>query len=223
MFFSRWHPEVAIRYLPIVAEIKKNHYQSILEVGSGGLGIAPYLGRPVTGLDTSFKPPYFSLLNRVVGSGEKIPHADKSFDVVIAVDILEHVKSTSRAKVVSEMLRVAKQEIIVAVPVGKKSLAQDKRLDIAYRRIHGQAYPFLAEQIDFGLPTKQEILSLLGDNVKVEDNEPLVLRNFLMRGWMKPDFFSKLFYWKILLLAIPLFRYFNQPPYYRAIFFKKLK
>lgn len=222
MFFSRWHPEVAIRYLPIVAKIKKNNYQSVLEVGSGSLGIAPYLGHPVTGLDKSFQPPYFPLLNRVVGSGKKIPFPDKSFDVVIAVDVLEHVAPAARTKIISEMRRVAKRGVIVAVPVGEKATEQDRQLNEAYQKIHGHTFPFLDEQLGFGLPTKEEIKRAIGDNVMVEDNEPLALRNFLIHGWMKPDFFSKLFYWKILLLAIPMFIFFDRSPYYRAIFFKKL-
>ncbi len=42
---NRWHPEVAIRYLPIVKQLKATSLSSgsMLEVGSGWLGIAPYL------------------------------------------------------------------------------------------------------------------------------------------------------------------------------------
>ncbi|MBI4099942.1 class I SAM-dependent methyltransferase, partial [Candidatus Microgenomates bacterium] len=116
MFFKRWHPEVAIRYLPIVKEINALDRPTVLEVGSGGLGIAPYLNRSVTGLDTHFSPPFHPSLTKKIGNGTKIPFPDKSFDVVIAVDILEHVKPVDRAKVVSEIRRVAKKEIIIAVP-----------------------------------------------------------------------------------------------------------
>lgn len=220
MFFSRWHPEVAIRYLPIVREIKKLSQPTILEVGSGGLGIAPYLGRPVTGLDKSFAPPFHPLLKRRVGSGTKLPFPDKSFDVVIAVDTLEHVKPANRPKVIAEMRRVAKKEIIVAVPTGGEAAEQDRKLNRAYKKIYKKTFPFLDEQQDFGLPTKEEIGRAMGDNVRVENNEPLALRNFLMRGWMQPDFLSKLFYWKVLLFFIPLFNFFDHPPYYRTIFYK---
>ncbi len=222
MFFNRWHPEVAIRYLPIVREIRKLRQPTVLEIGSGGLGVAPYLGRQVTGVDTSFALPFHPLLKRVVGSGTKIPFPDLSFDVVIAVDVLEHVKPADRAKVISEMRRVAKREIIVAVPTGEPAAEQDRELNETYRKIYGQTFPFLDEQLGFGLPTKEEIKKAMGDNVRVENNEPLVLRDFLMRGWMKPDFLNKLFYWKILLLFLPFFKLFDRPPYYRTIFYKSL-
>jgi len=220
--FYRWHPEVAIRYLPIVAEIRKLGQPTVLEVGSGGLGIAPYLGREVIGLDTSFSPPYHPFLTRIIGSAVKIPFTNKSFDVVISIDTLEHIAKPERKKIIAEMKRVAKKEIIVAVPTGKKSSEQDRQLNEVYKKIHGQSYYFLDEQIGLGLPTGEEIKSLMGDNVRIEDNEPLTLRNFLMRGWMGKSFLSKLIFWKILLLFIPLFKLFDYPPYYRSIFYKTL-
>ena len=222
MFFNRWHPEVAVRYLPIVAEIKKFNYQTVLEVGSGGLGIAPYLGRKVVGLDTKFAPPFYPLLERKIGSGLKIPFPGKSFDVVICVDTLEHVAAGDRQKIITEMRRVAKKEIIIAVPTGPEASHQDKQLNEVYKKIHGKSFYFLDEQINRGLPTKEEIKEIMGDNIGIEKNEPLALRNFLMRGWMKPDFLNKIFYWKILLLFIPLFKLFNRPPYYRTIFYKRI-
>lgn len=216
MFYNRWHPEVAIRYLPVVREIKKYKYKTVLEIGSGGLGIAPYLNRPVVGLDKNFLPPFHCKLQRITGIGSKIPFADKSFDVVICVDILEHVDKSERKKIIAEMTRVAAKEVIVAVPTGNKSLEQDKELATLID------YPFFKEHLKFGLPTVDEIMSLMGDNVRVEENESLILRDFLMRGWMTKNFPAKVFYRKILLLAIPFFKIFNSPPHYRTIFYKIL-
>lgn len=220
--FYRWHPEVAVRYLPIVTEIRKHGVPSVLEIGSGGLGITPYLGRKVTGLDTKFSPPFYPLLERKTGSATNIPYADKSFDVVIAVDTLEHVPRAKRKQIVTEMIRAARKEVIVAVPTGKKSEDQDKELNEAYKQIYGRPYDFLNEQITLGLPTVEEIKFIMGDNVRTEENEPLALRNFLMRGWMKPGLINKIFYWKVLLLFIPMYKLFNHPPYYRTIFYKSL-
>ena len=77
-FFYRWHPEVALRYLPIVKRIKqykkelKKKELKILEVGSGSLGMAPYLKMPVTGLDVDFSGPKLSLLKPAQGKATKI-------------------------------------------------------------------------------------------------------------------------------------------------------
>ena len=220
--FYRWHPEVAIRYLPLIGEIEKLGRPSVLEIGSGGLGIAPYLSRRVTGLDTNFAPPFHPLLEQKTGSVLAIPFAPKSFDVVIAVDALEHIDRKNRKQAIDEMLRVAAKEVIIAVPTGKESQEQDEELNLVYQKMHGRPYPYLKEQIGFGLPEISEIKSLLGDNVRMEQNEPLALRRFLMLGWMGKGIVNKIIYWKLLLLVLPLFSFWRRPPYYRTIFYKKV-
>ena len=47
--------------------------------------------------------------------GEKLPFADESFDVVVAICVLHHVPVSNRFKVVSEMVRVTRPEGVVAV------------------------------------------------------------------------------------------------------------
>ena len=47
--------------------------------------------------------------------GEKLPFADETFDVVVAICVLHHVPVSMRFKVVSEMVRVTRPEGIVAV------------------------------------------------------------------------------------------------------------
>ena len=53
---------------------------------------------PVTGVDLEFKPPFHPLLTKVVSRAEKLDFADKSFDVVISSDMLEHLPSSKREK-----------------------------------------------------------------------------------------------------------------------------
>jgi ubiquinone/menaquinone biosynthesis C-methylase UbiE len=47
--------------------------------------------------------------------GEKLPYDDESFDVVVAICVLHHVPVSKRFKLVSEMVRVARSEGVVAV------------------------------------------------------------------------------------------------------------
>jgi ubiquinone/menaquinone biosynthesis C-methylase UbiE/glycosyltransferase involved in cell wall biosynthesis len=47
--------------------------------------------------------------------GEKLPFADESFDVVVAICVMHHVPVSMRFKVVSEMVRVTRPEGVVAV------------------------------------------------------------------------------------------------------------
>lgn len=228
-FFYRWHPEVAIRYLPIVDEIKKlNQDLNILEVGSGGLGIVPYLNKKVTGVDVEFKPPIHPLLNKIKASAAKLPFEDSSFDAVISMDMLEHINKKEKEKAIFEIVRVGRRKIFIGVPVGKEAWQQDKKLDEYYQKLFGKRFLFLEEQINFGLPEKEEIHDIIEEagishqkklNIKIVGNENLNLREFLMKGWMSKNFFAEIFYRKIMLLFLPFIRHFNQEPFYRQIFF----
>ncbi len=227
--FYRWHPEVALRYLPIVDEIKKLEKNfKILEVGSGGLGITPYLKREVTGVDRKFSSPFHPLLHKIEAQATKLPFKGSSFDTVISMDMLEHLPKGERKKAIFEMMRVGRRKVFIGVPSGKDALAQDRKLDEYYQKRFGKRFLFLEEQINFGLPEKEEIYDIIDRagkehqkelKIKITGNENLYLREFLMKGWMTKNFFTDVFYRKIMLLFLPIMRYLNQEPSYRQIFF----
>lgn len=97
--------------------------KSLLDVGSAtGRGLAEFAsglpGALVCGVE-----PVAALLTKAVeagvlqsvplvrGSGELLPFADRSFDAVCEFSILHHVPNP--AKVVSEMLRVARKMVVI--------------------------------------------------------------------------------------------------------------
>lgn len=231
--FYRWHPAIALRYLPFVSWIKsKMESSKILEVGSAGLGIAPYLKREVTGIDVDFKPPFHPFLRRVKASCTKLPFTDSSYDIVLSMDLLEHLNREDRVKSISEMIRVAKKSVLIGFPSGKLATDQDILLHKYYKNKYGKNYQFFEEQIHEGLPEKEEIHKIIIDKAKhhkkkikakIIGNENISLHNFLMRGWMTKNVLVDIFFRKILLFAIPILRIIDQPPYYRQLFFVEIK
>lgn len=231
--FYRWHPAIALRYLPFVDQIRKmSKVNKILEVGSDGLGIAPYLKRKVTGADIRFRPPFHPLLRKMKASVVKLPFADSSFDLVISMDMLEHLSSQDRSIAINEMVRVADKWLLIGVPAGKKAQVQDIIFHNYFKEKIGQEYDFFKEQITEGLPKRVEIYKMIKNSAKnyhkkvdinEQGNENLNLRAFLMRGWITKNLLVDVFFRKILLFAIPLFRLIDKPPYYRQLFFVKIK
>jgi len=235
-FLKFWHPSVSLRYLPIVSEINQNFQKgdTVLEVGSGTIGIAPYLNREVIGLDQHFEGKKFELLKQVIGDGMNLPFADKSFDFVVSADVLEHILPSDRQKAVFELLRVAKKELILAFPEGEAAERHDRELyeEFNKRKISDHAEDFFKEHLENGLPNVKEITGFieewLGENdfkgeIRVIDNLNINLRKFLMNGWMTNNFLVNLFFRKILLFFIPILRFFNNKPTYRKIIFVKIK
>lgn len=239
-FFWRQHPEAALRYLPVVAAIRRAGLAQakILEVGPGSLGIIPYLRaerenmpsylkKPIDGLDVDFSGPAISLLTKIKGSAESLPFRRNSYDVVVCVDVLEHLPRQNRQKAIYEMLRVAKKLTVIVVPVGDLSQAQDRELDSLWRQIFGRENQFLAEHVENGLPTQDQILvyldkskRLLKKNIKVS-SAPLLnlqVRQLLMRTWISKNKLSYYLYLKGYLLLVPLLALANFGDCYRRIF-----
>ena len=256
----RWHPQIAMRYLPAVEYIKRCQKRpglsgkgqalsilalSILEVGSGGLGIAPYLKMPVTGVDKEFEPPFHPLLKRVVGDATELTFPNDSFDVVISIDMLEHLPKQKRQVAVLEMLRVAKSLVVIGVPCGQEAGEHDRKIKMRLPRPRWPSGPrnddnsnddkgfkFLDEQVEYGLPEEIDILHYIKASVKalrkqtqikIEGNMNLKLREFLMRGWMSKNVLVNILFRKVFLLLIPVFRLLDKEPYYRKMFFVEIE
>lgn len=228
----RWHPEVALRYLPVVDIIRKLPNPTVLEVGSGSLGIAPYLKKPVTGLDISFEGPTVDWLQKVQGKVQGIPFQDTSFDAVIAMDVLEHLPERDRATAVFECIRVARTLVVIGGPTGKAADAEDLLLSQEYEHVYKASHPFFVDHIRYGVPSRAEMNSWIADalakqkkraHIKQQRNESIWLHRFLMRGWMTRSPLVAIFFRKLLLVFLPLLRLWNNPPTYRTLFFVTLE
>ncbi len=94
--------------------------KNVLEVGCGGGFLAKKLAQnnDVTAVDIylsdELKKAENANLRFAQSSAEKLPFADKSFDVVVCTHTLEHVRDIQ--KTLSELRRVAKSQLIIVVP-----------------------------------------------------------------------------------------------------------
>lgn len=132
--------------------------QTVLDVGGARGGLARFLRGPAitsANVDASGDLQY---------DGRVLPFAGASFDLVTAIDVLEHLPSAQRGDLIDEIARVARLGFILAAPLGTpyhveveqraaRLFADDNRSDM--RR-------FLREHLDNGLPTLRELEALLG-------------------------------------------------------------
>jgi hypothetical protein len=126
----------------------------ILDVGGRTDLLVRFTSYPVTtiNVDGSADLPY---------DGQTIPFAENSFTAVINIDTLEHVPAEQRFRFVRECVRVARNLVIVAAPMGTpRHIEQERALDDLHRRVTGQPHVYLSEHIQYGLPTEDEIEEL---------------------------------------------------------------
>lgn len=150
-----------VRFDPVLALILgAGPAGTVLDVGSGSEGITTLLppNWQATALDadfTDYAPAASSprlTASQMLGDVRSMPFDDRAFDVVVAVDLLEHVPAVDRQRAVSEICRVSRRLAVIACPVGDAALAADQRLAdrIAER---GRPLPgWLAEHLDHGFP-----------------------------------------------------------------------
>jgi hypothetical protein len=168
-----------VRYEPVVALIEPLPAVSLLEVGSGSRGISRYLHAPldVTACDLSFddygsdNPGDGGGVARVTASVLALPFADGEFDVVLALDLVEHLAPGDREPAIRELVRVGRVAVIVGCPTGAAALRADQRLAAYIRRLRRPLPGWLEEHLENGFPTPDELVRWMDPADTVIANE----------------------------------------------------
>lgn len=227
-YFWRQHPEAAIRYYPVVKAITrlKLDKAKILEVGPGSLGIIPYFQREIDGVDIDFSGPKTNLLNKIIGTATNLPFKKNFYDVVISVDVLEHIPKEQREVAIEELIRVAKKLAVIVVPTGEKSQQQDSELSVRWQKMKKGKNQFLEEHVQNGLPSNHEILVTIdkalrkfGKKAKIKStpNLNLLIRSILMKSWISKSKLMYAAYMKGFLLLLPILHLANFGNCYRTV------
>ena len=95
----------------------------------------------------------------IQGNGNCLPFKDDSFDIVSALDVIEHIPVRNRGKFIRELCRVSKGSIVISAPF------QDDRIEkveeLLFKQIklyYGIEHAQLKEHKEFGLPDKKIIV-----------------------------------------------------------------
>jgi O-antigen biosynthesis protein len=215
----------AARYLPILRELRElvdlQNGCRVLEIGSGSIGLGEFYPHPFVGCDVNFperpRPP----MRAVVGSGTRLPFADRSFDVVVVSDVMEHVSPDGRPAVVSEALRVSRAVAVIGYPCGPSAQALDSKLHEQYLKRKMTPPAWLEEHMLFPFPDTDLFSELpAGWKMKSIANESL---NFHYRMMQLEKYRPWNYLFRIGLKAFSraiekLLQRTDQEPSYRRIF-----
>lgn len=160
--------DTALRYETVI-ELIADRYRpdlKVLEVGAGSAGITQFLDHPVTGVDVAFDRTAERanpLLTPIEASAEELPFEDASFDVVISLEMLEHVPESVRPATLREMTRVLRPggRLIVSFPADEPAERLDRWLNEAYKRKSGVDHPWASEHIEHGVPRLADVVALV--------------------------------------------------------------
>jgi hypothetical protein len=100
----------------------------------------------------------------VLFDGRRLPFADSSFAAATSLDVLEHLPRQERAEHVAELARVARGPIVLASPLGtEQHTGAERELAAWYEATTGTADSRLAQHVEYGLPTGEELVALAAD------------------------------------------------------------
>ncbi len=89
----------------------------------------------------------------VVGDAMHVPFADNTFDIVVSLDVFEHIESGKRRLFLKEMVRLSKRCSILAGPFDTEDVAlHEMLLDEYFKTFAGCHHPWLKEHINNKLP-----------------------------------------------------------------------
>ncbi len=178
------------RYAPLISLIGKTRPRRILEVGPGPQGLGRFLARRFVGADRDFsdytgsarRPSPWMLPVRAEGS--RLPFAAGTFDLVVVLDVLEHVPPCARPGILAECDQVARGRIAIGFPCGELAEAHDREL---FRWLSTRGLPvpgWLQEHLAAPIPTVevvQALFSAAAARIRIVEDAWLPLHRVLMR------------------------------------------
>ena len=180
-----------VLYEPVLRLIRELGGGTLLDVGSGSVGARRWLGAEwnITAVDADFQDygtatgPAADGAHRVVGDVRGLEFPASRFDVVLALDLLEHIDRDDRPQALGELARVARQRLIVACPAGRPALDVDRRLARLYASRGWPEPGWLADHLANGFPEPRELVEPTGVNgrIRVLGNENVHAHYWLMR------------------------------------------
>ena len=116
---------------------------------------------------------------------DKLPFEESSFDIVCAIDVLEHIPKAKRGQFINSLLVTASKKVIMSFPIATASHTQYEKETLKWLQANGKNVEYLKEHIRFSLPTKEEVKQITaGEKVDIFYSGNLALNRILFRIFM---------------------------------------
>lgn len=155
----------------IINELRKDDQSfRILEVGANEhRNLEFFLPKDqITYLDIQLPEHLLEDPQYILGDATAMNFEDNTFDIIVALDVFEHIFPEQRENFIKELQRVSQQFFIITAPFFSKKVEDaEKRLNTLYRSLYNEGYIWLEEHYINGLPKVSELTAFLNqENIK---------------------------------------------------------
>jgi ubiquinone/menaquinone biosynthesis C-methylase UbiE len=171
MNLNELNPDAFSRFALTCAEIKKvanGRTIHILDIG----GSSKYLYEFLTANNIKFQLTVVDIVDYedkpkdvsfILQSAEKLKESDDTYDVVTAIDVLEHIPGAKmKSSIVSEALRVSKDTVIIAGPFKNENVTRyEHMLNDQNTKFFMQGQKWLVEHFEYGKPVHSAIEKIM--------------------------------------------------------------
>lgn len=100
----------------------------------------------------------------ILGDASEMDFENCSYDIIVALDIYEHILPERRKAFLSEINRVSSRLFVIGAPFDTDGVSEsEKRVNNVYRCLYGGNHPWLIEHIENGLPRLNQTLDYLNE------------------------------------------------------------
>lgn len=237
---GRGYPDWATRYLPIVRRLQSRLSVEtlVIEIGANANGLARFMDGRVVAVDLN--PDHLREARAiapdrvfpVVADVTALPFADASQQLIVSVDLIEHLPDILREKALQEMARIVNREGtgVVAFPSGAAAARAEHVIAEEYAFRTFRMLTWLVQHAALGLPDGEMLGQALENRVAAThrvvriSNTSLVVWRWMWRvllcGW--PGRGNALFQ-ALLRFATPVLARIHWGTCYRCILWMEPK
>jgi len=135
---------------------------TVLDAGCGEFGLASFIpSTQVTGVDIMGSMEQSRNFKFLRGSIVSLPFSEKSFSIAASVDVLEHLPPDIRQQSIAELIRVARDAVILAFPCGSQARQIDESFAAQLNQLDKPQPDWLDEHLHSPYPQLNSILSVI--------------------------------------------------------------
>lgn len=98
----------------------------------------------------------------IQGDATDMPFQNGEFDLIIALDVFEHIPQQKRISFLNELERVSSLGFILAAPFNTAEVAiTEERVNSYFKTLYGYNYPWLEEHLENKLPELESVIDYL--------------------------------------------------------------